>query len=69
MKLSARNLKVMIESLKPMPLHPEVIKYLQQQRIKGGKARWANLSKEERKKQMAKTHEGARKYWAERRKK
>lgn len=52
-----------------MPLHPEVIKYLQQQRIKGGKARWANLSKEERKKQMAKTHEGARKYWAERRKK
>ena len=35
-----------------MKLHPEVIKYRKQFAIKGGKARWANVSPADRSKAM-----------------
>lgn len=46
-------------------MHPEVIKYIQRNTSKAGKARWAKIKKEDRHKQLLKTHEGLKRYWKE----
>lgn len=49
-------------------LHPEVEKYLAEQRIKGGKARWAGTTLDQRRTMLEKARKASQAYFAELRK-
>lgn len=68
MKLSDKNLKVAIESLKSMTLHPEVQKYIQANTSKGGKVKWAKMTAEEKKAHMRMMNKASVKAKAEQKK-